>query len=110
MISWSLVHTGGLNIDLYLLCNDDMNSIDGRVDRVLICERNECYNDEQLMGSSSLGPVEIGVIYSCSITAVNSKGTDSRYLNNISSIQGTDEMIFKIELIHMKLFFLQDYL
>ena len=35
----SLVHTGGLDIELYLHCDDDGGNIDNRLTSVLICDK-----------------------------------------------------------------------
>ena len=85
-MSWTLKHTGGLDIDIFLYCD---NSRDHRATKVLLCQQDECYNsNNQLMGSTLLGPIVIDEVYTCSIIAVNTKGIDTRRFDNITSVQG----------------------
>ena len=43
----------------------------------------EC-SDDELSGSSAVGPVIIGRVYSCSVSVINNRGIDSRLINNIT--------------------------
>lgn len=102
MISWSLIHTGGIEINQYdLYCDQQDSTSDSsmimggamvdRISTILVCQQvNECNGDE-LMDSSVVGPVVIGTVYSCSISVINDEGIDSRQINNITvTEQGID--------------------
>ena len=101
LISWSLIHTGGIMINQYYLYCDQQDTSDSniimggamvdRISTILVCQQvNECNSDE-LMDSSVVGPVVIGIVYSCSISVINDEGIDSRQINNITvTEQGID--------------------
>jgi hypothetical protein len=55
---------------------------------MLMCTDMSVCVDDNLMGSTSIGPVLAGVTYSCSVTAINNNGTDTRNITDITPTQG----------------------
>ena len=88
-VSWTFRHTGGQEIDNFeVFCStSDEGSSDGLYD-ILSCNMiNECSNSN-LMGSTSVGPITAGLLYSCRMTAINANGTDVRSIDNIVPTEG----------------------
>jgi hypothetical protein len=88
VINWIFRHTGGQDInDIMIICesNDDISS---QLTNNLMCIDMSVCVDDNLMGSTSVGPVLAGVTYSCSVTAINDNGTDIRNIAGIIPSQG----------------------
>ena len=82
-ITWTFIHTGGEDLDqVETFCMIDGEGSGDFIYDVLICESNECI-DDNLMGSTSLSPVFAGENYTCSVTAINTNGTDTGEFINI---------------------------
>jgi hypothetical protein len=64
--------------------NDDTRQL---MDMLMCTDMSVCV-DDNLMGSTSIGPVLAGVTYSCSVTAINNNGTDTRNITDITPTQG----------------------
>ena len=87
-ISWVFRHTGGQEInDIEVLCNATSEGSSDGIYGTYSCGKNNC-SIFNLMGSTNIGPVTAGLLYSCSLTAINANGTDSRMTDSISSIEG----------------------
>ena len=86
-ISWTLRHTGGLDINLNIFCQIEGEGSRSRLTDILSCESNECINENQ-MGSVALGPVNAGETYYCRVTVVNNNGSDNRDFSNIIVNEG----------------------
>ena len=90
-VSWVFRHTGGQEInDIEVLCNATNGGSSGGIYEMHSCGKNNC-SMSNLMGSTNIGPVTAGLLYSCSLTATNTNGTDSRTIDKISSIEGKSE-------------------
>ena len=63
-IKWTLKHTGGLHVSIYSYCEVDE------------------------LGYTTVDNVQSGQVYSCRVTAVNSKGSDTIIFNNVFSVEG----------------------
>ena len=87
-VRWLFRHTGGLQInDVDIYCQISEEGSGSRITDSLSCASNGCVN-ENLMGGATLSPVLAGENYYCSITAINSEGTDMRTSNDIAITEG----------------------
>ena len=88
-ISWIFRHTGGQDIDdIEVYCIIDGEDSSNQLYNMLSCSNLTGCVDDNLMGSKSVGPVFAGERYYCSITAINTNGTDMRNISNIISPEG----------------------
>ena len=86
-ISWTFVHTGGLDITaIEAFCNIEDGASGSGYDlmSVLSCEMDECVS-QSLMGSTTLRMVEACTSYTCVVTAFNANGSDTEERSNITS-------------------------
>ena len=87
-ISWRFRHTGGQDIDdveVYCVIYGEDSS--NQLYDMLSCSNLTGCVDDNLMGSTSVGPVFAGERYYYSITAINTNGTDMRNISNIISTE-----------------------
>ena len=88
-ISCKFHHTGGQDIDdIEVYCVIDGEDSSNQLYNMLSCSNLTGCVDNNLMGSTSVGPVFAGERYYCSITAINTNGTDMRNISNIISTEG----------------------
>ena len=87
LIKWNLKHTGGLSVNIYSYCEVDELGADSRLVSLQLCDYDNCFN-EALTGNTSIDNVQSGHVYSCRVTVVNSKGTDTIMVGNIYSDEG----------------------
>ena len=87
-ITWTFIHTGGQDLDeVKTFCMIDGEGSSDFTYDILMCESNERI-DDNLMGSTSLSPVFAGENYTCSVTATNTNGTDTRESINVVPTEG----------------------
>ena len=88
-ISWTFRHTGGQDIDdVEVYCVIDGEGSSNQLYNMLSCSNTIGCVDDNLMGSTSVGPVFAGERYYCSVTAINTNGTDMRNFSNIIPTEG----------------------
>ena len=88
-ISWTFRHTGGQDIDdVEVYCVIDGEGSSNQLYNMLSCSNISGCVDDNLMGSTSVGPVFAGERYYCSVTAINTNGTDMRNISNIIPTEG----------------------
>ena len=86
-ISWRFRHTGGQaidDIDIYCAIIGESSQL---YDMLSCFNVTRCV-DDNLMGSTSIGPVLAGKRYYCSVTAINANGTDMRNISNVIPTEG----------------------
>ena len=82
-------HTGGQDIDdIDVYCAIDGENRSNHLSDMLSCSDITRCVDDSLMGNISVGPVFAGERYFCSVTAINTNGTDVKNISNIISIKG----------------------
>ena len=60
---------------------------DSRLVTLQLCDYENCFNGV-LTGNTTVDNVQSGQVYSCRVTAVNSKGSDTIIFNNVFSVEG----------------------
>ena len=81
------MHTGGLDI-MYIesVCTVNATYKSGSsLISTLFCAGTNMSSNENLKGNILLGPVQAGVIYTCTVTAFNNYGSDRETAGNITS-------------------------
>ena len=87
-ISWILRHTGDQDIDdIDAYCAIDGENRSNHLSDVLSCSDITRCVDDNLICNISVGPVFAGERYFCSVTAINTNGTDK---HSIISIKGNN--------------------
>ena len=81
MVSWSLRHDGGLEIEGVDI---DCTYGDSATGTSVMCMDSSCDSDSITVP----GPVLAGVQYVCNVTAYNENGTDSMLTNMVTPSQG----------------------
>ena len=86
------MHTGGPDIvHIESMCNVDgtYGNALGSIVSILWCPDMNLCNDDNLKKSSVLlGPMQAGMVYTCTVTAYNDHGSDLQTLGNITSNTG----------------------
>ena len=90
LIKWTLKHTGGLSVNIYSYCEVDELGADSRLVSLQLCDYDNCFNGV-LTGNTTIDNVQSGQLYSCRVTAVNSKGSDTKMITNVFSNEGESD-------------------